>query len=55
MNAGTEACDELMVDQRTPWGQHALLYVTFFLMNAELFLVSPLLPEIAGSLGATIA
>jgi predicted MFS family arabinose efflux permease len=55
MNVGAEACAELMVDQRTPWGQHALLYVVFFLINAELFLVSPLLPEIAPSLGVTIA
>jgi predicted MFS family arabinose efflux permease len=43
------------VDQRTPWGQHAVLGVVFFLMSAEMFLVSPLLPEIARSLGATIA
>jgi predicted MFS family arabinose efflux permease len=55
MILGAETRAELMVDQRTPWGQHALLYVVFFLLNAELFLVSPLLPEIAPSLGATIA
>jgi predicted MFS family arabinose efflux permease len=46
---------QLTVDQRTPWGQHALLYVVFFLLGAELYLVSPLLPEIAPSLGITIA
>jgi predicted MFS family arabinose efflux permease len=46
---------ELTVDQRTPWGQHVLLYVVFFLLGAELYLVSPLLPEIAPSLGTTIA
>jgi predicted MFS family arabinose efflux permease len=55
MHAGTATSAELTVDQRTPWGQHALLYVVFFLMGAEMFLVSPLLPQIARSLGATIA
>jgi predicted MFS family arabinose efflux permease len=43
------------IDERTPWRQHALLYVVFFLMGAELYLVSPLLPEIARSLRAPIA
>lgn len=52
-DAGTSA--EQTVDQRTPWGQHALLYVVFFLMGTEIYLVSPLLPEIAPSLGVTIA
>jgi predicted MFS family arabinose efflux permease len=46
---------DLTVDQRTPWGQHALLYAVLFLMGAELYLVPPLLPQIARSLGATIA
>jgi predicted MFS family arabinose efflux permease len=55
MNVGAETSADLTVHQRTPWGQHALLYVVFFLINAELFLVSPLLPAIAPSLGATIA
>jgi predicted MFS family arabinose efflux permease len=55
MIVDAETRAELMVDQRTPWRQHALLYGVFFLMNAELFLVCPLLPEIAPSLGATIA
>src|SRR5262249_10497332 len=55
MNVGAETSAGLMVDQRTPWGQHALLYVVFFLMGAEVYLVSPLLPELARSLGATIA
>jgi predicted MFS family arabinose efflux permease len=54
MNVGAEASPELTVDQRTPWGQHALLYVVLFLMGGELYLVSPLLPQIALSLGATI-
>jgi predicted MFS family arabinose efflux permease len=55
MNVGTQTSTELTVDQRTRWGQHALLYVVFFLLGAELYLVSPLLPEIAPSLGVTIA
>ncbi|MBO0880300.1 MAG: MFS transporter [Mycobacterium sp.] len=46
---------ELTVDQHTPWGQHALLYVVFFVMGSEMFLVSPLLPQIARSLQVTIA
>ncbi|MBO0883666.1 MAG: MFS transporter [Mycobacterium sp.] len=54
MNIGTQTCAELAVDQRTPWGQHTLLYVVLFLHGAELYLVSPLLPEIAPALGATI-
>jgi predicted MFS family arabinose efflux permease len=55
MNVGASISAELAVDQRTPWGQHALLYVVFFLQGAEIYLVSPLLPQIAPSLGATIA
>jgi predicted MFS family arabinose efflux permease len=41
-------------DQRTPWGQHTLVYLVLFLTGTDMFLVSPLLPEIAPSLGATI-
>jgi predicted MFS family arabinose efflux permease len=55
MNVGAQMSAELTVEQRTPWGQHALLYVVFFLLGTEFYLVSPLLPEIAPSLGATIA
>jgi predicted MFS family arabinose efflux permease len=55
MNIGAAMSPELAVGQRTRWGQHALLYVVFLLMGAEMYLVSPLLPQIAGSLGATIA
>jgi predicted MFS family arabinose efflux permease len=55
MNVGAETFARPMADQRTPWGQHGLLYVVFFLMGAEVYLVSPLLPELARSLGATIA
>jgi predicted MFS family arabinose efflux permease len=55
MNIDAVASPELTVDQRTPWGQHALLYAVLFLANAEVYLVSPLLPEIAPSLGVTIA
>jgi predicted MFS family arabinose efflux permease len=55
VGAAAETSAELTVDQRTPWGQHALLYVVFFLTGAETYLVSPLLPEIAPSLEATIA
>lgn len=54
-NVDAAMSPELTVYQRTPWGQHALLYVIFFLVSAEMFLVSPLLPDIAASLGATIA
>jgi predicted MFS family arabinose efflux permease len=55
MNVGAQTSAELTVDQRTPWGQHALLFVVFFLVGTELYLVAPLLPEIAHSLEATIA
>jgi predicted MFS family arabinose efflux permease len=55
MNIDAETSAELTVEQRTPWGQHALLYVVFFLLGTEIYLVSPLLPEIAPSLGVTIA
>ncbi|MBO0882275.1 MAG: MFS transporter, partial [Mycobacterium sp.] len=55
MNIGAETAAEPTVDQRTPWSQHALLYLVFFLMGAELYLVSPLLPQIAPSLGVTLA
>jgi predicted MFS family arabinose efflux permease len=55
MSVGAETSTELTVEQPTPWGQHALLYVLLFLMGAELYLISPLLPEIAPSLRATIA
>jgi predicted MFS family arabinose efflux permease len=55
VSVGAQTSAGLTVDQRTPWGQHALLYVVFFLQGAEIYLVSPLLPEIAPSLGATIA
>ncbi|MET9325260.1 MFS transporter [Tsukamurella sp. NPDC003166] len=41
--------------ERTPWGQHALLYVVFFLMGAEMYLVSPLLPQISHAFGVTAA
>jgi predicted MFS family arabinose efflux permease len=55
LNVATQTHAELTLDQRTPWGQHALLYGVFFLIGSQDFLVSPLLPEIARSLGATIA
>ena len=38
---------------RTPWGQHAMLYLAFFLMGAEMYLVSPLLPTISTELGVS--
>lgn len=34
----------------TPWGQFLLLYAVFFLMGAEMYLVSPLLPTISREL-----
>jgi predicted MFS family arabinose efflux permease len=55
VKVGTEEYAELAVSQRTPWRQHVLLYAVFFLMAAEVLLASPLLPQIARSLGATIA
>ncbi|MFJ4657867.1 MFS transporter [Nocardia sp. NPDC088792] len=36
-----------------PWAQHILLYAVFFLMGAEMYLVAPMLPEIALSLHAS--
>ncbi len=39
--------------EHTPWGQHSLLYVVFFLMGAEMYLVSPLLPQISHAFGVT--
>ncbi|QIS03153.1 MFS transporter [Nocardia brasiliensis] len=39
----------------TPWAQHVLLYAAFFLMGAEMYLVAPMLPEIAESLHASVA
>jgi predicted MFS family arabinose efflux permease len=54
MNVGAQTYAELTVDQRTRWGQHGLLYVIFFLLNAQNYLVVPLLPEIARSLGVTV-
>jgi predicted MFS family arabinose efflux permease len=38
----------------TPWGQYLLLYAVFFLMGAEMYLVSPLLPTISRDLRAAI-
>ncbi|MFD1812775.1 MFS transporter [Rhodococcus gannanensis] len=43
-----------MSDARTPWAQHALVQAVFFLMGAELFLASPLLPTIAEDFGTSI-
>ncbi|MDF0529368.1 MFS transporter [Tsukamurella sp. 8F] len=48
-------CSAQQIGERTPWGQHALLYVVFFLMGAEMYLVSPLLPEISHAFGASTA
>uniref|UniRef100_UPI002454B317 MFS transporter n=1 Tax=Nocardia brasiliensis TaxID=37326 RepID=UPI002454B317 len=39
----------------TPWAQHVLLYAAFFLMGAEMYLVAPMLPDIAESLHASVA
>ncbi|MGW0041818.1 MFS transporter [Rhodococcus sp. NPDC003348] len=44
-----------MVEARTPWAQHALIRAVFFLMGAELFLASPLLPTISADFGTAIA
>jgi predicted MFS family arabinose efflux permease len=54
VSVGAETSAE-QVEQHTPWGQHALLYAVLFLMGTELYVVSPLLPEVAASLGVTIA
>ncbi|GHI41598.1 MFS transporter [Streptomyces violascens] len=40
---------------RTPWGRFALLYAVFFLMGAEMYLVSPLLPTISHDLRSSTA
>ena len=39
----------------TPWGQHALLYAVFFLMGAEMYLVSPMLPAMGHALHTSAA
>ncbi|WP_246098285.1 MFS transporter [Rhodococcus spelaei] len=44
-----------MTQQQTPWRQHGLIQAVFFLMGAELFLASPLLPTISGDFGTSIA
>lgn len=38
---------------KTPWAQHTLLHLVFFLMGAELFVLPPLLSTIVSALGAT--
>ncbi|MGW6692410.1 MFS transporter [Rhodococcus sp. NPDC054953] len=43
-----------MTEPRTPWAQHALIRAVFFLMGAELFLASPLLPTISTDFGVSI-
>lgn len=43
-----------MTEPRTPWAQHALLQAVFFLMGAELFLASPLLPTVSADFGVTV-
>ena len=42
-------------DQATPWSQHVLVYVVFFLMGCDLFLIPPLLPVMADAFGTGIA
>ncbi len=44
-----------MGEPRTPWAQHALIRAVFFLMGAELFLASPLLPTISADFGTGIS
>ncbi|GAA4475103.1 MFS transporter [Rhodococcus olei] len=44
-----------VTEPRTPWAQHALIRAVFFLMGAELFLASPLLPTISDDFGTAIA
>ncbi|WP_280405796.1 MFS transporter, partial [Nocardia brasiliensis] len=39
----------------TPWGQPVLRYAAFLLMGAEMYLVAPMLPDIAESLHASVA
>ncbi|MFF2809253.1 MFS transporter [Streptomyces sp. NPDC058000] len=41
--------------QSTPWGRFALLYAVFFLMGAEMYLVSPFLPTISHDLHTSTA
>ncbi|MFC9790851.1 MFS transporter [Rhodococcus sp. NPDC127528] len=44
-----------LTELQTPWRQHALIRAVFFLMGAELFLASPLLPTISGDFNTSIA
>ncbi|QHC27250.1 MFS transporter [Streptomyces sp. GS7] len=39
----------------TPWGRFALLYAVFFMMGAEMYLVSPFLPTISRDLHTSTA
>jgi predicted MFS family arabinose efflux permease len=41
--------------ERTPWARYVLLYSIFFLMGAEMYLVSPLLPTISSEMHASTA
>lgn len=44
-----------MSEPNTPWRQHRLIHFVFFLMGAELFLSSPLLPTMSDDFGTSIA
>lgn len=38
---------------RTPWGRHALVSMLFFVLGAEMFVLSPLIPMMASEFGVT--
>lgn len=44
-----------MTEPRTPWKQHILIQAVLFLMGAELFLASPLLPTVSADFGTAIS
>ncbi|MFF0815632.1 MFS transporter [Rhodococcus sp. NPDC003318] len=44
-----------MTELRTPWAQHVLIQAALFLMGADLFLASPLLPTISEDFGTTVS
>ena len=46
--------EEAVTARRSAWRQHGLIQLVFFLMGAELFLASPLLPTIADDFATSI-
>ncbi|MFI6433144.1 MFS transporter [Rhodococcus oryzae] len=48
------AKERVLTQPHTPWRQHLLIHLVFFLMGAELFLASPLLPTMSADFGTTV-